>query len=157
MRATPLLPLLLALPLGVGAEALYVQSAKAKLLAQPRFGAAVVGELERGSAIELRAEEGRWVQVGSGETLGWLTRFVIGPTPPIDRTSLLDEESPTIAPNARRRASAVTTAGAARGLAAEDRQRFGGDERGNRLGLDRMEALSLSEAEVRAFHAEVLK
>ncbi len=141
----------------LGAETLYVQSASAKLLAQPRFGAPVLGQLARGAAVEKQADEGRWLQVSSGDELGWLTSFVLAPTPPTERASLLGDKSPTISNNARRRASAVTTAGAARGLTAEDRQRFGTHERGNRLGLERMEALQLSDNEVQAFHREVVK
>ena len=50
-------------------------SRDSKLHAEPKAGAAVVGELKQGAAAEVTGKQGAWVQVKSGESTGWTFSF----------------------------------------------------------------------------------
>ncbi len=153
-----LIAFLLAVPLaGSAADTLFVQSIKAKIVAEPRFGAAVIAEVERGEELTALEEQGRWYRVGLGGQQGWVSRFVLADHPPLDRVTVLQgNEEEQLQGNARRRASTVTTAGAARGLTADERRRA--DDKGaNYYALQRLEKLELTPEEIEAFAAQGLK
>jgi len=134
---------------------LYVQSAKAKLMAEPAFGAAVVTELERGTAVNLLQSEKRWLKVQAGKQSGWVSSFLLSNHPPLNKVTVLGgEEQKDIEENARRRASAVTTAGAARGLSSDDRKRADIHEKADFYALEQVEEYKVDPAEVSAFAQE---
>lgn len=137
------------------AETLYVQSLKAKLLAEPAFKARVVASVNKGAALNVLQYKGRWCQVSSGEHSGWVSRFVLADHPPLNKITVLGGER-EIEQNARRRASAVTTAGAARGLSAEQRRR-GQVQGANYPALEKVEAIAISDEEAFRFLQEGLK
>lgn len=60
-------------------------SRDAKLFAEPKAGAAAVGELKQGASAEVTGKQGAFVQVQSGGTTGWTFSFNVnygsaGPT-----------------------------------------------------------------------------
>ena len=147
----------LALPLTATAqETVYVQSLKAKLLSAPAFNATVVAEADRGDAAAVLETQARWYKVQLGNHSGWLSRLVVSDHAPLNKTTALDAAH-TGDISARRRASVATTAGAARGLAADDRLRASQSGLTNYVALEKVEQLTVSEQEALDFLAEGLK
>ena len=133
-------------------QQLYVQSVKAKLMAEPSFNATVVTELTKGASVNVLRSDKRWLNVQVGEQSGWISSFLLSKQPPIDKVTVLDDpKKQNLEPSARRRASAVTTAGAARGLSADDRKRAHGGEKSDYFALEQVEDYSVSEQEVGQF------
>lgn len=150
------LALLLALSsASVGAESLFVQSLKADLLEQPKFGAAAVKQLQKGDEVALLSAEGAWYKVNAGDKSGWVSRLLVAKHPPVERASILTGREDEAGREARRRASAVTTAGAARGLAAE--QRRPEDKAPDYAALEAVERLDISQDEALRFLREGLQ
>ena len=134
---------------------LYVQSSKAKMMAQPKFSAEVVSTLQQGTELELIEREKRWVYVQEGGQTGWVSSFLLSKQPPLKKISVLENrEAQNLEDSARRRASAVTTAGAARGLSAEDRKRANAQNKADFLALEQVEDFQLSASEVQSFARE---
>lgn len=106
------------------ADTLYVLSEKAPLLEAPSFTAATLDQLPRGASLTLVLEDGSWLQVEHGSRMAWVSRWLVGNSPPQQKTSVLTDAEPT--EEVRRRASSVTTAGAIRGLS-EGETELGGD------------------------------
>jgi hypothetical protein len=133
----------------------YVQSLKASLLAQPRFGAEVLVEVERGAALPVLQQQHDWYQVGPEDQQGWIYRLQVASQPPAEKVSLLTGAGNDLASGARRRASSFTTSAAARGLA-EDRLRMsGGHWTADMSKVDTLEELEIPLAEVIDFHKGV--
>lgn len=132
------------------AETVYVQSVKAKVMAEPSLKAEVVGEVAKGHRFDGAVKEGGWVKVKMGTREGFVSALLVGPKPPLDKQGLIGEES-EIREGARRRASTFASAAAARGLTADDRRRLGKEEKVNYEALDKVEAFSLTEKEITAF------
>lgn len=151
-----IISLLVFLPLSAGAETVYVQSAKAKLLSKPHFNAEVVAEVVKGKPLDLIESQDRWLHVKTGTHTGWVSKFLVSDHMPVNKITILEGDE-TIDTNVRRRASVVTTAGAARGLAGEDRQRASQAGLTNYVALRRMEALKIGEQEAMAFLSEAIK
>lgn len=139
-----------------GAETLFVQSLKADLLAEPRFGAPVVATVPKGTELDLLETGQGWHRAGVDGKAGWVPRLLVADHPPLQRASLLTGNEETLEGGARRRASAVTTAGAARGLTAEDRGRVGAEDVDYRA-LARLEALVVDDQEAVRFLREGLE
>lgn len=131
---------------------MFIQSEQAKLMATPAFKGEVLLTLDKGTKVGSLKEEGRWIQVQSGESIGWISKFLLGNTPPLQNKVETILDKTTSDPNqVRRRASTVTTAGAARGLTAEDRRRNkeAGD---NYQALESMEKATVSDEELNQFN-----
>jgi uncharacterized protein YgiM (DUF1202 family) len=137
-------------------ETVYVQSLKAKLLAAPAFNAGVVAEANRGDAAKVLEIQDRWYKVQLGDKSGWLSRLVVSDHAPLNKATALDEQH-TGDVSARRRASVATTAGAARGLTADDRLRASQSGLTNYVALEKVEKLTVSEQEALDFLSEGLK
>ncbi len=136
----------------VCAETLYVQSVKAKVLSAPSFKADQVLELSKGDAVELIEQKGAWYQVSHSEHQGWVSRLLVAPHPPRSKVSYISgEDAETIDKGARVRASKVATAGAARGLSADERRRASTETVADFFALHRMETLSVENSEVMTF------
>ncbi len=152
----PLLALaLLSLTALAQAQSGYVQSRQAKLQKEPNFSAEVLATLPRGTQVEILTTQGRWYQVQHAEQQAWVSRFLISDTPPLDKVSVLDEQAQaeSLVTNARQRASAVTSAGAARGLTADERQRASSAGLSNYFSVDMMENARVTPDEALEFLA----
>lgn len=161
MNPIRLLTFLLALIAGwstniSAAETYYIQSQKADLLSQPKFGAPKVTLLERGTAVQLLQISGNWMQVSSNQNVGWLSKLLLKKHPPLARVSVLDQSEAELKENVRRRSSSIVTAGAARGLASEERSRIHQDNSANYFALKKLEQLEISSTELQQF-AKILE
>lgn len=129
----------------------YVLSKKAEVLAEPKFGAPVVTTTAQGSQLVFIEQRGGWVQVRAGKARGWVSRLLVGPTPPLERVTALERIDESATSNVRRRASEVTAAGATRGLTAENRRRANQEDAADFSTLSRIEQWPIDEQEVTTF------
>lgn len=151
MKIKLLWPVLLLISTAM-AETVYVHSAKAPLFLEPAFNAERLMVLTKGDALELIESEKRWVQVEVDGQRGWVSALLVKADPPLDQVNLIGSEEVTLEGEARRRASAVATAGATRGLTdSEDPNGISSDYRE----LTEMESLSISIDDLDAFAAEL--
>lgn len=101
------------------AASVYVKSLKAKVLSAPKFDSATVAEVERGQELGLVERSERWVKVSVTGREGWVSELLVADEPPKGSASVLGQGAEDISGKSRRRASAIATAGASRGLTAE--------------------------------------
>ena len=154
MRHTLLTALLIATPWSVHAETIYVQSVKAKLMSAPALTAQVVAEAPKGTAFEVIGSRDGWYEVRRDGATAWLSKLVAAPHQPLTKITVLPAaDSAPVDNHARRRASVVTTAGAARGLAPAARARRD-DTGSDYAALEKMEATHVTEEETRRFIEE---
>lgn len=139
-------------PLGQ-ATVYYVQSVKAPILSDTSFGSPKLAEASKGEALQEVENKGSWHKVIYNNKTGWVSRLLIGTKPPADRISVLVGTSENLESGARKRASAFTTAAAARGFA-EDRSRVSDKYKSNFGALERMEAVEISDEVAMAFLQE---
>ena len=128
-------------------EFVYIRSLKADLYAEPSFSAKHLATFPKGAKLVKLEEQRRWYLVQYREITGWVAKLLVSASPPKNRERAIKADS-KIGSSARRRASAVATAGAARGLAADDRRRKSQDNTTDYSALAFMEGISLSDAEV---------
>lgn len=151
-RCSLLIALFLIVPLAQAAD-LYVQSVKAPILSDPSFGSPKIAEAAKGEALKELEKKGGWHKVGYKDKTGWVSRLLIGPRPPAGRVSVLEGTSENLESGARKRASAFTTAAAARGFA-EDRSRVSDKYKVNFVGVERMEAVKVNDDDAMTFLLE---
>ena len=138
--------------LAAHAEFMYVQSFKVKVLVEPSYKSMSVFYVKKGDRLNVLEKRGRWVLVSNGQKSGWMLKFMLANHAPLRRSSVLSSNQ--IIGNVRRRASAVTTAGAARGLTADQRGRISQKNRANYFDLEKLEKLGVKEEEVYKFIAD---
>lgn len=131
------------------AQTLYIKSIRASLLAEPRFGAKEIITLQRGDTAEQLEADGRWIKVATGSDTGWVSSLLIGPTPPLEKISVLNDNQENLDSGARRRASAFTSAAAARGLT--ERERVSSGYRLDSDAVNFMKSIQVSERDLEAF------
>ncbi|WP_320826697.1 SH3 domain-containing protein [Reinekea sp.] len=111
-----LIALCLCLPVVSWASSVYVHSIKARLMAEPNFGATIVVTLAKGDELELLEARQRWAKVRLKAQEGWISTLLIKEQPPLEVISVIGSEAISLEGEARLRASDVATAGATRGL-----------------------------------------
>lgn len=131
----------------------YVQSIRAPILIAPSFGSSKVIEASKGDALQELERKGGWHRVVYKNKTGWVSRLLINSKPPANRVSVLEATNENLETGARKRASAFTTAAAARGFS-EDRSRVSNKYKVDFAGLARMEQVSFSDEEAMAFLQE---
>jgi uncharacterized protein YgiM (DUF1202 family) len=137
--------------LAASSSVIYVQSSKAKIMKSPSFKSKVVLTAKKGQELNVIKKKGRWYQVKAKGKTGWVSRLLVSKSKPIKKVSVFAKADRDISKSARRRASVMTTAAAARGLAEDDRRRLGAEMKMDYAAIERMESLSVSEAEVDDF------
>lgn len=140
-----------------GAESLYVQSTKAKMMDQPSFSAKVVKEIEKGGKVDVQQKKERWVLVSHGKNSGWIASLLLSTQKPAEKITVLGDSGSAVSDNARRRASAVITAGATRGLTADDRRRADEEGAANYVALRWVENISVTDEQMARFESEAVK
>lgn len=135
----------------VQAETLYVQSQKAYLMQAPKFNAGKLLMLKKGDPVESIQRQGNWYQVTSNDSVGWLSKLLLKPHPPLEKVSILARADADFKENVRRRSSSIVTAGAARGLASEERSRIHQQNEANYYALKQLESLQTKEQELTRF------
>lgn len=135
-------------------ETVYVKANKAKLMATPEFNAALVLTIEKGTALQVKATQGRWLQVTVQDKTGWVSQLLVGNEPPLNQATPLNTGDQSIKQDSRRRASATASAAAARGLRNDDRARQSDDAVSDYSALEKMDKLDVSEDEAVKFIEE---
>lgn len=149
---TLLMTFLLCLSFTAGAgPTLYLQSDSAKLTAAPSFGAAAIMSLKKGDELAVIEERDGWYRVRIDGKTGWIPRLLVSPHKPINRISVLSDRKASVKASARRRASNVTTAGAARGLANDDRHRVNQNDTADYEAVRAMESENIPPQDVETF------
>jgi uncharacterized protein YgiM (DUF1202 family) len=142
-------------------QVMYVQSAKANLMAGPGFDTQLVSVLQKGASVTLVESQGekdhnRWVQVNYQSSRGWMSTLLLAKQPPMEKMSILKGKHEQLEKSTRQRASASVTAAATRGLRNDERTRMSDAGKPDYNELHEMEAVEIKEAEVRKFHEEGL-
>lgn len=156
-RTTLFLIALLAVPLAAfAAESVYVQSVKAKIMNGPNFKSGEVGVANKGDKLTVAEKGDGWIKVSSGSLSGWVNTLCVSDSPPMDNIALVTAESANLEEKSRKRASAMTSAAAARGLSDEDRKRLTEAGKADYRALMELErvASGVSKADVDAFSSQ---
>lgn len=136
-------------------ESFYVQSVRAKVYSEASFGSKVIVELTKGTKVSVVAKEGNWAKVIIAGKNGYISNFLLGKNPPIDKVKPSDEKASVQKDNPRSRVSQHTTAVAGvRGLAQERRARLGKNERVNYDALEKVESITVQDDELKFFMKE---
>jgi hypothetical protein len=130
---------------------MYVQSFKAKIMLQPSFKAKVIGEAGKGSKMTSLGRSGNWVKVKFYSSEGYVSALLLSTRPPMEKLGLIKADGTDITHGVRRRASTYTSAAAARGLVQDDRRRLSRDEKIDYLGLEKMEAVTITSDDITRF------
>ena len=134
-----------------GSDVLYVQSSKAKIMKSPSFKSKVVVTAKKGQELTVVKKKGRWYEVKVDGKTGWVSGLLVSSSMPIEKVSVFAKADKDISKSARRRASVMTTAAAARGLAEDDRRRLGAETKMDYAAIEKVDAITISEKEVDAF------
>jgi len=134
-----------------GSDVLYVQSSKAKIMKSPSFKSKVVVTAKKGQELTVVKKKGRWYEVKVDGKTGWVSGLLVSSSKPIEKVSVFAKADKDISKSARRRASVMTTAAAARGLAEDDRRRLGAETKMDYAAIEKVDAITISEKEVDAF------
>ncbi|MDZ4726306.1 MAG: M48 family metalloprotease [Leptospira sp.] len=124
---------------------LFVQSPKAKLLAEPQLSSNG-SVLKIGDSLSPINEQGLFVQVRVDEKTGWVSKLFVSPLPPSSQIKLGSSSSSSESVAARQRASDFTKTAAARGLSETEKLRVrGGAELYDFESLRWLESLPIAE------------
>jgi uncharacterized protein YgiM (DUF1202 family) len=131
---------------------LYVRSSQAKLMEAPAFSAALVTKVPKGSVLELVKKKGSWYRVKYQDNSGWVSKFLVSKKKPKAKIIVSTEEDATVSKgrSLRKRASSISTAAAARGLAADEENGVVQRE-SDREALERIESFEISEEDLEQF------
>ncbi len=105
------------------AESVYVQSAKARIMKEPNFTSTEVGTAKRGDKLQVVEKGDGWTKISSEKAAGWVNVLCISESPPLENEGVM-KGAKDIGSMSRRRASAVTSAAASRGLTEAERKRL---------------------------------
>ncbi len=141
------------LPSMADAADLYVQSVKAPILSAPSLGSPKLAEAKKGEPLKEMEKQGNWYKVSYKDKTGWVSRLLVGQRPPASKVSVLEGAGEKLETGARKRASAFTTAAAARGFA-EERSRVSDKYKVDFARVEHMEAIKVSDEEALAFLQE---
>ena len=144
-------------PLAAGAETVYVQNDRARLVSEPGFRAGLVAPLAKGAALRVLNKRKFWYRVESGGDQGWVFAYQVSRRPPLQKVAAALPAPSINRSQLRRRASVVTTVGAVRGRSASDRARANAGDHSDYLALEKVDALEFSDEEVLAFLREQVR
>jgi len=136
-------------------DVLYVMSKRAKILSSPAFGSTTIENVLKGEKLISIGKNTNWYKVKYGDKEGWLSRLSVSTHPPMKRKRRMASVDRKMQDNSRRRASAVSTTAAVRGLSHIDRSRVSSKDVMNFASLDQMEALEIADADVVAFMNDI--
>ena len=132
-------------------EVFYVQSLKAKVMSGASFRAKVLGETTRGHKLVALGRMGTWVKVNYQSREGYVSALLVSTRPPMEKQGLIKADESVISHGVRRRASTYTSAAAARGLVQDDRRRLSRDEKVDYQGLEKLEAVTITDDDIAKF------
>jgi len=129
----------------------YVQSVNANVRSDPTFGAKIIAKVSKGQALTSTAKSGSWLQVKVDGKQGYISSLLVSTHPPLEKPTVIKAEDEEVKPTARRRASAFTSAAAARGLTDEGSKQEGTQEKSDFKAVNKMEAIKVTPDEVKKF------
>ena len=138
-------------------SAYFVQSASAKILAQPSFRSKIVTEVRMGEKLVAIGKEGNWIKVSVAGKEGYISSLLLSSHPPMKKTEVIKADETEINQGVRRRASSFSSAAAARGLTKEDRVRADNEDEADYVAVKKMEAVKVKPQEVDQFSTESKK
>lgn len=104
-------------------DVVYVQSTKAKIMKEPSFKSAELGTAKKGDKLKLLEKGDGWFRVSAATVEGWVNGLCVSDSPPLNKQGIINDDT-DIAGSSRRRASAVASAAASRGLTDAERRRL---------------------------------
>ncbi len=131
----------------------FVQSATAKVMAQPSFKAEVIATLKRGDKFSAADKQSNWVKVTRDGKIGYVSSLLLATHAPLNKPEIVKAGDTAIDKGVRRRASSYSSAAAARGLTKEDRKRADEEGKADYSAVIKMESLTVKEGEVNNFAA----
>lgn len=142
-------------PLWADADPLFVQSLKAKIMAEPNFKSKEIAVASRGDRLDGGGLKDGWYKVSVKNAEGWVNRLCVAETPPMDKVTAISADAADLGEKSRKRASAVTSAAAARGLSDAERKRMSDEGLADYRALGMLERTSaaISERDIEAFGA----
>lgn len=132
-------------------EVFYVQSLRAKILSGASFKSKVLGETAKGDKLVALGRMGTWVKVNYAGKEGYVSALLVSTRPPMEKLGLIKADEGDISHGVRRRASTYTSAAAARGLVQDDRRRLSRDEKVDYQGLEKVESVMITNADIAKF------
>jgi hypothetical protein len=75
------------------AETVYIKARQAKLYVEPSAKAELVTSAQKGDAVEIIEQQGRWLKVSFDQHHGWVSSMLVGKTPPGDKVTVLDDDA----------------------------------------------------------------
>lgn len=132
---------------------LYILSARAKLLSEPSFKSESLDNISKGQKVETISKTNNWFQVKYRNQVGWLSRLSVSPHPPMKRVSLLAKADSSMVNQSRKRASAVSTTAAVRGLRGDGRSRVSDQNATDYDTLAKIESMHIDNRELSQFMA----
>ncbi len=135
-----------------GDHLLYIQSAKAALMAAPEFKADKLAVLTQGTPVSPLQVNSNWTQVTHAGQTGWIANMLLDTTLPLNKIQLQQSTPEKPAQKARKRSSIQATAAATRGLTSQFRQRSLDQQEANYEAVQQMESQHVEDAEVDEFH-----
>lgn len=137
------------------ADNLYVQSKKARVMSEPNFSSGLEGWAKRGDKMDLLETGDGWYKVSSGKLSGWINRLCVSEYPVMQKVRVITGKTVKLEGASRKRASAITSAAAARGLSSADRKRLSDMGRADYRSLGDLETLAggITEKDLDRFQA----
>jgi len=121
---------------------LYVQSKKARIMSEPNFASGLEGWVKRGNKLDVLETGNGWYKISSGKLNGWINRLCVSEHPVMQKVKIITDEALELEDASRKRASAITSAAAARGLSDADRKRLSDMGRADYRSLGDLETLT---------------
>ena len=147
----------LALPwVAAGAgRTLYVRSAVMPVKAGAAFDSETLETLHRGDAVKAVGREGDWFRIERRGRTGYVHRLGVSDRAPAGEPGVFTGDTPSVTPSARRRASAMTSAAAARGLTGDSASSLSDPTPANYRALEEIESVAgkITEQDVEHFQA----
>jgi len=132
------------------AVTLYVSSKQANLYKEANFNSDLIASLRQNDALELIENKGIWMQVNYSDFSGWTSRYSVTSTKPSTQKASISSRLLNFFnnENKRDRLTLVSTAGGIRGFSSDESDASG---RKDFESVGKMEAATVSEAEVEQF------
>ena len=140
------------------AKTVFVKAPQTDVLQGPDFMSKKLLQVKRGQSLIVLKTQDTWVQVKTGQTVGWLPGFLTSDHQVVSAEELAKSEALSKENIGRRRISNRTTTGGVRGLSAEGRAREGREKFESDFGaLKDMEEYKVDAKKEKAFKDEFQK
>lgn len=133
-------------------DQMYVQAKMAGVFDAPKVTAKIICELKKGTPITVIEKNVMWYKIVTDKNEGWISKYLVTKTDPNSNQDPVKIKKINLKKHARKRASAYSSASAARGL--KDGVSITGDVKTDIEAVSKMEERNVSEKEVKEFIKE---